>query len=398
MPARQFNPVAARALPAADSDYALSIEILVGGAARDLLKSEAVRQLSQRPGNGFQHGGFLGNGLRTAADRMAVVVATRRGRLTSVWPLRFEHRYGLRIASDLAAPFAQYSDVIGEPLDADAFRAAGTRLRDEFGVDAVLCRGVRRDSGLAKALAGRGVVERSAAPFIDLRAYATFETYCGRFSKQTTRTRRQRRKKLEARHGPLGFIVLNGKQGRDAVAQALRWKRDWLATNGLSSRLTNARDLQTALLEAIDDPEAHVSVLSVQERPIAVELGFSCAGNYAAFLGAFDPDYATYSPGQEQMLLTIEWCYAQRFSRYDLLPPRDAYKLHWAGDEEAVSDHCVPLSPTGSLYLFARRYARTPIKRTILGIPAELRVVARRYGPAAAGIGATATTIGILAD
>jgi CelD/BcsL family acetyltransferase involved in cellulose biosynthesis len=151
-------------------------------------------------------------------------------------------------------------------------------------------------------------------------------------------------------------------------------------------------------LQAIDDPAAHISVLSTQDRPIAVELGFSYADNYAAFMGAFDPDYASCSPGQEQMLLTIEWCFARGFSRYDLLPPRDAYKLHWARDEETVSDHCVPLSVAGWLYLLARRHARTPIKRTILGLPAELRVAARRYGPAAAGIGATAATIGILAD
>jgi CelD/BcsL family acetyltransferase involved in cellulose biosynthesis len=197
-----------------------------------------VRQ-PQRPGNSFQHGGFLGSGLRTAADRLAVVVARRRyGRITTVWPLRFEHRYGLRIATDLTAPFAQYSDVIGEPIDAKVLRTAGARLRDEFGVDAILCRGVRRDSGLAKALATHGLVETSAAPFINLEAHGTFETYCSRFSKQTTRTRRQRRKKLEAKHGRLEFKVLNGRQGQDAVVQALRWKRDWLATNGLSSRLT----------------------------------------------------------------------------------------------------------------------------------------------------------------
>jgi CelD/BcsL family acetyltransferase involved in cellulose biosynthesis len=399
-----FDPVVAGAAAPGtvkDNDSAFAVAVLTGAPAiAELLRSAALRQFPRRAGNGFQHDGLLQTVLRTAAKDAAIVVARRGDRIATVWPLRFEHRHGLRLATDLASPFAQYSDVIGEPFDEAAFQAVRTILREACGVDVILCRGVRRDSGLAKALAGCGVVEETAAPFVDLEAFASFEHYCTRFSKQTARTRRQRRRRLEAQHGALGFSVLDGRQGRDAVARALQWKREWLDANGLSSRLINARDLQDTLLAAIDDPAAHVSVLSAQDRPIAVELGFSCAGNYAAFMGAFDPDFASYSPGQEQMLLTIEWCFAQGFARYDLLPPRDAYKLHWARehDEERVSDHCVPLSLAGALYALARRYARTPVKRTVLSLPAGLRVAARRYGPAAAGIGATAATIGMLAD
>ncbi len=397
MPTRQstLQPVLART---ADGP-AVAVDIRAGQTATiDLLQSIAVRQLPRRAGNSFQHGGLLRAGVRTAAERAAIVVATRAGRITTIWPLRLEHRYGIRIASDLATPFAQYSDVIGEPFDADAFRIVQTKLRDGLGVDVILCRGVRQDSGLATALANHGVVEQSAAPFVDLAAFATFENYCRRFSKQTTRTRRQRRRKLEVQHGTLHFAVMDGRTGRNAVAKALLWKREWLDNSGLSSRLMNAGDLQATLLAAIDDPAAHVSVLSAQDRPIAIELGFSCGDHYAAFMGAFDPDFAGYSPGQEQMLLTIEWCFAQGFARYDLLPPRDAYKFHWANNAELTSDHCVPLSSAGALYLLARRYARAPLKRTVLGLPAELRVAARRYGPVAAGIGATAATLGILAD
>lgn len=365
-----------------------------------LLTSAEVSRLKRRPGNGFQHDGFLRSSLESAADRVVVGVARRGDAIATVWPLRLVQRYGIRLATDLVSPFAQYSDVLGEPFDRDGFRIACDRLRDGFGVDAILCRGVRRDSALAEVLPESGIVEKLAAPFVDLAAFATFENYCTRFSKQTARTRRQRRRKLESQHGPIDFNVLDGRQGREAIARALQWKREWLDTNGLSSRIVHAGDLQNTLLAAIDDPATHVSVLSAQGRPIAVELGFSCAGNYAAFMGAYDPAFAAFSPGQEQMLLTIEWCFTRRFARYDLLPPRDAYKLHWTRphDEEMVSDYCVPLSAAGAIYSLARRYARTPAKRTVLSLPAELRVAARRYGPVAAGIGATALTIGVLAD
>lgn len=378
-----------------------TIDILRGqAAAAELLSSTQFARLGRRPANAFHQQGLLRSTLRAAADRAAVVVVSRGETIATVWPLRFEHRCGLRIATDLAAPFAQYSDVIGEPLDAASFGALRTRLLDEFGVDAVLCRGVREDSGLAGALADSVVVDQAAAPFVDLRAFGTFDDYCSRFSKRTTRARRQRRRKLEALHGPLDFSVLDGGHGRDALARALQWKRQWLDANGFASRVFSADDQQAILLAAIDDAAAHVSVLSAQGKPIAVELGFSCAGNYAAFMGAFDPALAAFSPGQVQMLLTIEWCFARGLARYDLLPPRDAYKLHWTrpGDEVRVAEHCVGLSTAGRLYALARRHARTPLKRTVLGLPASVRVAARRYGPAAAGIGATAATIGMLAD
>ena len=377
-----------------------TIDILSGQAAATLLLSSSrIGRLGRRPANAFHQQGLLCTTLRAAADRAAIAVVSRDDTIATVWPLRFEQRCGLRIATDLAAPLAQYSDVIGEPLDAVAFGALRTRLLDEFGVDAVLCRGVREDSGLAAALADSVAVDQLAAPFVDLQAFGTFENYCSRFSKRTTRARGQRRRKLEALHGPLDFSVLDGGHGRDALARALQWKRQWLDTNGLSSRVFSADDQQAILLAAIDDPAAHVSVLSAQGKPVAVELGFSCAGNYAAFMGAFDPTLAAFSPGQEQMLLTIEWCFARGLARYDLLPPRDTYKLHWTrpGDEVSVTEHCVGLSTAGRLYALARRHARTPIKRTVLGLPAAVRVAARRYGPAAAGIGVTAAIIGVLA-
>jgi CelD/BcsL family acetyltransferase involved in cellulose biosynthesis len=379
----------------------IAIDVRAGASALATLLSYAGKSLPRRrAGNAFQHDSLLRAALRTAGEQAVAVVVTRNDAVVTIWPLRLEDRYGIRIATDLAAPFAQYSDVIGEPLDINSLELLQARLRDSFGVDVILCRGVRADSGLARALGDSSVVEQSAAPYIDLAAIETFERYCTRFSKQTARTRRQRRRKLETSHGPLDFTVLGGAQGRDAVALALQWKRDWLKASGLSSGIVNVRDRQETLLAAVDDAATHVSVLSARGKPIAVELGFACGGNYAAYLGAYDPDVAGFSPGQEQMLLTIAWCFEQGFARYDLLPPRDAYKLHWTRehDEEQVRDHCVPLSAAGALYALARRYARAPAKRTILSVPAHVRVAVRRYGPVTAGIGAMAATISLVTD
>jgi CelD/BcsL family acetyltransferase involved in cellulose biosynthesis len=402
-PERTIDPAAAVAA-VTPGIGATEVTVAQGLDAASLLQqASAIGAPCSRPGAVFQHSGLLLASLAATPPEQTLVAAVKRdGGTRTLWPLRIERRYGLKLATDLASPFAQYSDVIGEPLDAGTFATLCRRLQAGIGVDAILCRGVRADSGLESVLAQthEARIDEDAAPFVDLQALGNFETYAAQFSKHTLRTRRQRRRKLEAEHGPLSFTVLSGAEGRDAVAQALQWKGQWLHAQALSSRVVGADDREATLMAAIAGPGTHVSVLRAGEKPVAIELGFSNGDHYAAFMGAFDPALAGYSPGQEQMTLTLAWCFTQGFARYDLLPPRDAYKLTWTRGqtEEPVRDYCVALTSLGTLYKLARQHARAPIKRTVLGLPKDVRAAARRYGPAAAGLGATATLIGILTD
>lgn len=374
------------------------------GVAAMLQHAHEASARDPRPGTVFHHTGLLLAALASLPPEQALIATVRRaGEIRTLWPLRIERRsYGVKLATDLACPLAQYSEVIGAPLDADSFRTLRELLRSEHGVDALLCRGVRADSGLAAVLAAapQASIDQDAAPYVDLQAFDTFEAYCQQFSKQTLRTRRQRRRKLEAAHGPLSFTVLSGSAGQEAVARALQWKQQWLREQALASRVVGTDEHESTLIAAINGPGVHASVLSAGDKPIAIELGFANRHHYAAFMGAFDPALAGFSPGQEQMMLTLEWCFEQGFSRYDLLPPRDAYKLQWTkgGGEEPVQDYCVALTPLGTLYKLARQHARARIKRAVMALPKDVRAKVLRYGPVAAGLGATAAALGILVD
>ncbi len=389
----------------AASHPASEVSLVSGlGVAAMLQHAHEANTRLPRPGTVFHQTGLLLAALAALPPDQALVATVKRaGTIRTLWPLRIDRRvYGVKLASDLASPLAQYSDVIGEPLDDSAFDTLCQLLRAKYGVDAILCRNVRADSGLAAALASnpQASIDQDAAPYVDLQAFDTFETYCEQFSKQTLRTRRQRRRKLEAAHGPLSFTVLSGSAGQQAIARALQWKQQWLREQALSSRVVGADEQEATLVAAVNGPGVHASVLSAGDRPIAIELGFANRQHYAAFMGAFDPALASFSPGQEQMMLTLEWCFEQGFTRYDLLPPRDAYKLQWTKGrgEEPVQDYCVALTPLGTLYKLARQHARARIKRAILALPKDVRAKALRYGPIAAGIGATAAALGILAD
>jgi CelD/BcsL family acetyltransferase involved in cellulose biosynthesis len=378
------------------------LSLAAGAEAAALLRqADDIGRGHPRPGTVFHQTDLLLAALATAPQALVATV-TRAGTARTLWPLRLERRYGVLVATDLASPFTQYSDVIGEPLDDETFQTLCHQLQASHRVDAILCRAVRADSGLAPALTAmpNAGIGHDGAPFVDLLAFDSFDAYEAQFSKHTQRMRRQRRRKLEKAHGPLRFTVLSGAAGQAALATALQWKRQWLRDQGLSSRVIGAEDHEATLMAAANGPGVQVSVLSAGAAPVAIELGFANQHHHAAFMGAFDPALAAFSPGQEQMMLTLAWCFEQGFSRYDLLPPRDAYKLRWTRghSEEPVQDYCVGLTAMGTLYKIARQHARARLKQAVLALPKDIRAKALRYGPLAAGVGATAAAVGVLID
>lgn len=321
-----------------------------------------------------------------------VAVFRRKGRGAALLPLRCERLLGARVAVALVHPLAQYTDIIGEALHPHELALLCTRLSAR-GIDVLLLRKVRADSGLHEALARHGKSQRAGetALYIDLAAYGTFAAYEASFSGSTRRNRRQRRQKLEALAGPLSFEVLRGEKALPAFDAALTWKQAWLAERGMSSPVLDGGRWEQLLRSTVTSGAAIVSVLRAGGSPVAVEIGFAQGATYAAYLGAFAPDYSAASPGQEQMLRTIAWCFDAGFARYDLLAPADDYKRQWARRDTgvAIDDHAIALSPVGRGVAELRRHVRPLARDFYLRLSPEMRVAGGRYGvPAAAAAAA----------
>jgi CelD/BcsL family acetyltransferase involved in cellulose biosynthesis len=357
-----------------------------------------------RPGNVLRSPGILETAERYAQTRESIsITACIRypdGRRT-VWPLRITRHLGLKIATDLTDPITPYSDVAGAPLSGEALALLCDSLRADHGIDALLARRVRADSGLHPAFTERYAgnrIETAAAPYIDLSAYADFDAYCSRFGKHTRRNRQQRRRRMEEECGELTFEVAGGHESGKEIDTALGWKRDWLAAYDLRSSVFDGGVNERLLRDVCADRSIRVSTLRSGGRPVAVEIGGVCGDYYAAYIGAFDPRWARFSTGQEQMLRTIGWCITQGFKRYDLLADADSYKLRWTDASVAVNDFCVALSPMGNAYSLIRRLAQSPARRRLNELPPSVRRTARRYGPMTAGLSAAGAAFSLLAD
>lgn len=337
---------------------------------------------------------------RRIGSEPIVAVLRRGGEPRSLLALRRERLFGARTAVPLVYPLAQYTDIAGEAITPDDLGRLCNSLA-LTGIDVMLLRKVRQDSGLFAALAACARSQRSQdiAHYIDLEAFGTFAAYDASFSSRTRRNRRQRMQRLESHAGAVTFEVLRGDEAATAFDTALDWKRRWLANRGMSSPVFDESDWEHLLRTNVLAGAAIVTALKAGATPLAIEIGLQDRRSYIAYLGAYDDAFSAFSPGQEQMLRTVSWCFDQGFKRYDLLAPSDDYKRHWArGDTGvAIDDYAIALTHVGRGVAEVRRHVR-PLARDIYHrLPTEMRVAGERYGVPAAAVAAAAAAGAVIA-
>lgn len=309
-------------------------------------------------------------------DELPLFCALGQGPAQWILPLRIERSYGISQALPLAAPLGQYSPEPPGPLTARTLAALAEWLRADYGCDVLLLRRLRQNNPLGALLEAAGAVmsQPDEALFIDLAAFGSFDAYLQTFSSKKRANWRRDRRRLED-EGRVSFEVRSGAAAGDALLSAIAWKRAWLDEVGVASPVLHSEDWCDVLCSCAAARNGHVSVLSIDDRPVAVELGFDQDGSYAAYLGAFEPSFGRLSVGQEQMRRTIEWCFDKGFSRYDLLPPADAYKRYWSRGATGigVADYALSLSIAGSAASFAHGRLRPLARQLVLSAPAGMR-------------------------
>ncbi len=309
-----------------------------------------------------------------AGPEMRFVTVRDNGKLVLVWPLSVQKTIMGMSAGWAGAPIAQYGDVVMAPgRERKAWLDMAAREISAWGDITYLDFGrVREDAGVAGWLAEHAVEKGEAlhSPVLDLSHFNQREW------KQQARNEKRLKKLGEL--GEVRFELVQGARAASLVETAYQFKNEWAARKGFyGSALRDERIVGCLEELARHEGALFVSCLSVGGREAAIEIGFRHGGKHYAFMGAFSPEFARYSPGHLATEMTIRQCVEDGLVQYDPLPPEDEYKLAWSNRRLRVKHYGMVLTFTGLVsHVFSARL-RPAMKRLYHRLPVSLRRVLR---------------------
>ncbi len=296
--------------------------------------------------------------LDEAERTLAIVTAHSGDRLVMVWPLVLERAGPIRELRWMGDPVSQYGDaLIDEAAGAAGLLRAGLDFAvHETGASVLTLRKVRADSNVAPLLAdiGAKVTAELTAPYLDLSSAPSFAEYEKRYSGGARRNRKRQRRRLADR----GAVVLAwhtaGAEAEALAADAFRLKRRWLDERGIVSPALvdprTARFFADATRADVRPAGCHAIALSCGGRTVTLEIGVRAKGRTAIHVITYDLDFEKTGAGSLLMEDSVARAIDDGMTVFDLLAPRDGYKLEWADDAVVVRDWAKPLSLVGRLY------------------------------------------------
>ena len=320
-----------------------------------------------------------------AAARIAVVEG--KDELIMIAPLALVERSHMRVLQWLGEPLLAYGDVVARrgcdvaqvmEQVIERLQQAGDRI------DVIHLPKVRADAVVSpylEDLAGEPL-HRKDAPYLDLASFPNFDAYLASRSKTAMKGYRRKRRRLEEL-GRLDFQVHPAGAHAEVLArQAIDLKFEWMKVQGKVSRVFAEPAFLHALLHFIgsESSGAFVSELRLNDRPLALEIGFVANGHYYSYIGAMDLEYGRYSPGQLQILDTLRWCFDRGIKVFDLLPPDSDYKRSWATDSAQQNEWVLSCSLKGGLYKNVILKGVKPLSRHIFtSAPLAIRKPAQEF-------------------
>jgi CelD/BcsL family acetyltransferase involved in cellulose biosynthesis len=315
---------------------------------------------------------------RGARLDIGVHVASRAGKLVAALPLMVRRRFGVRIAEFLGDP--GYGVPLADLLvgESEPPSTAVTLLRyatARYGC--VDLRDVPMKSRLAVASrGGYSLLERLEAPVLDVSA--GWETVAAVRIQAKNRREYQRVRRRLAGLGPVEVTVA---RTRDELVpalheafrlHALRWQGRFDGSDFGTAEGRAFEEAALVRLAAIDVPR--IVTLKVDGRPIAFNYYFALGGRLVGHHTAFDPAYARFSPGQLNMLDTIEVAAGEGLTTIEFLGGAERFKTELADHSEPLYELCgLAGSSRGRAYV-ALRTASVQLRRRLKRSPALRRM------------------------
>ena len=354
--------------PSVRSELHLTVDVVTTQeelhALADDWRSLEIR--AARPDNYFQSFAWHNNWSRlrqsgASGGQYDIFIVTIRNHkeLLLVWPLMMTTRHGMKVLTWHSEPLLQYGDCLtsaDERIEI-CVELAWQRICSEPGVDLIRLDNVLQTSPLFDFLKRTNISclnEAETCAQLDLTRYPSHEDFVAAQAKSTRRGRRKRHNKL-ASMGDLDFCVhMAGPRFESAVQQSITWKREWLDQRKLPD-LALAWDKTGEFFTRLANQQTSVAyplaaVLTLDDEPIACELGFVYGTNYYSYLGAYDPNFACFSAGKVQIDHMVAWCIGQKLKVFDLLGNDTSFKSDWSNSTTARNNFWLAKSLRAKVY------------------------------------------------
>jgi len=325
---------------------------------------------------------------RPRGRELAIVACRAEGGLVAVWPLVTRRTYGFRLVHPLGsetteycAPLVETSPELGR-WTAELWRAAAAMgdvvLLPQLDLASDLASIVNMGSG------ARHLGHPVRAPIVYRRDHESWSSYLATISASHRSGLRRKRRRL----GRLGEVTFS--RASPAVASAMiGWlldnKRAWMARRGLTNEWLGRDDYRDFLhgLVSNEGPMGSFSlfVLRVGDTPVAAQLNSVDRTRLEFFIGAHDPEFSAYSPGEIVTEECLRWA-LERDLDYDFRIGDEAYKFAWARRWRETASWHIATTRRGIPFigaLHAREQARRLRFRLGLGrlLPSRLRALLR---------------------
>jgi CelD/BcsL family acetyltransferase involved in cellulose biosynthesis len=267
------------------------------------------------------------------------IVGRKADRIVFVWPLIRYREYFWHTVRPLTHDVPEPSHLlVAHGEDAESLiQAAWRTLLSSSSSDVVNLPMLRTDSALYRfVLQSRWLSQGEwrvvgNAPLLQFGTWAHFRANLAEsFRKRLDYDQRRLHRAGEA---SIFIPELNDPRSLACVDTMLEWKREWSARAGVTGDFFKT-SYQKFLREILTDPSLNqyfrLFVLSLNGKPIAMNLIALAERAVIGMQSAYDPTQAKWSPGSVLQEYVLKWAFENRRD-LDFGPGDSKYKLNWTG-------------------------------------------------------------------
>ncbi|MBV9873102.1 MAG: GNAT family N-acetyltransferase [Verrucomicrobia bacterium] len=323
-----------------------ALELSIAINLEDLLSIEGQWQelwLDSPCGTPFQSPAWLIPFVRIFSPaEIRVLLIWRKDQLVGLFPFWIERGFGPFTIKILGHGISDYLDALGREAEWHNLPPLiEAWLNQELGSEGSVEFGQLKQNALLASVPRAGIFEEETSwgevcPVVPLRGERTAAVVPSALRSNLESVFRQ----AEKSGRPLDFEIANDDSFEEAITllyhlHTKRWQRRGSA--GIFAT-KQQRDFYRQAFKSLHAAAAiKIFVLRLGGNPVAALVAFIHKRILYYYIGAFDPDYAKFSPGNLIILRAIEFAGRAGCHSFDFLRGREAYKYRWgARDQETV--------------------------------------------------------------